>query len=340
MPAPIFSICIPAHNATKHIGECLESIHRQSYRDWEVIIIDDASEDGLAAVLESGNYLDGGRVSLHRMDENKGPYFCRKIGFQYSSGTHVMCLDADDALVDDDVLSKLAGIIVQEEPDVVLFNATMDSAAFTPWVDYGDIGLMPGFLDKCNVVSKYISTYALNNICFRVIRRDLLFPVEMDGAEGFFMCEDRLELAQVYLKAHSFFLLDEPLYYYRPTNSSTTHGFFRLDYCRQQSDVERTVDKLFSPTGDELKAQQKLFLEVWAHDMEDLSWGRTTGELKDCLKEMAADSYFVEAYRTIGSKGLRADLGRSIDLLGRGRYGMATRWIQLMARGKRIAKGV
>lgn len=70
MPAPIFSICIPAHNATKHIGECLESIHRQSYRDWEAIIIDDASEDGLAAVLESGNYLDGGRVSLHRMDEN------------------------------------------------------------------------------------------------------------------------------------------------------------------------------------------------------------------------------------------------------------------------------
>ncbi len=340
MSAPIFSICIPAHNATKHIGECLESIRRQSYGNWEAIVVDDASEDGLETLLESGNYLDDGRVSLLRMDENKGPYYCRKSAFQHSCGTHVMCLDADDALVDDDALSKLADIIVREEPDVVLFNATLDSEALAPWVDYGAISLSPGFLDKHDVVRKYVSTYALNNICFRVIRKDLLLPVKVKEAEGFFMCEDRLELAQVYLKAQSFFLLDEPLYYYRLNNSSTTHGFFRLDYCRQQSAVERTVDKLFSPTGNDLEAQRRLFLEVWAHDMEDLSWGRTTGELKDCLKEMAADSYFVEAYRAIGSKGLRADLGRSIDLLGRGRYGMAARWIRLVARGKQIAKRV
>lgn len=55
---PLFSICIPAHNAVCHIFRAFESIAKQTCSNWEIVIVDDASSDGLYSYLDEQSIID------------------------------------------------------------------------------------------------------------------------------------------------------------------------------------------------------------------------------------------------------------------------------------------
>jgi glycosyltransferase involved in cell wall biosynthesis len=91
----MISIIIPIHNQADKIGACLKSILSQSYRDWELIIVNDGSTDNLSEVLEKmSNDLFGKNVKIFSKD-NEGSNPTRNFGFAQSSGEYVIFCDAD-----------------------------------------------------------------------------------------------------------------------------------------------------------------------------------------------------------------------------------------------------
>jgi glycosyltransferase involved in cell wall biosynthesis len=87
----MISVLIPAFNAENYIGEAIESVLRQTYKDFEVIVVDDGSSDETRQMIEGFS----GRVQYH-YQENSGAGTARNCGVSLSCGNFLAFLDADD----------------------------------------------------------------------------------------------------------------------------------------------------------------------------------------------------------------------------------------------------
>ena len=329
--SPFFSICIPAHDALPLIEKTLSSISAQRFSDWEVIVVDDCSMDGTSEWLESQKIIPFSRFSVIRLDNNKGPFYARRVAFQNARGRYALSVDSDDELVGEWALERLHEVIVRarEQPDIVLFNATVDLDTGKRWVDYAGEGFAPGVVGKDRIVEVFLKTHKLNNLCLKAIKRELLLPAHLERAEGLLMCEDRLEVAGVLAKANHFLLFDEPLYYYRQNDSSTTHGMFELDFFRQQSYVESTV-ALFFPNNAAFRGQSKQFLMMCADDMYRIARGRSIQETAECYRFIRNEEFFSKTYCSEGATGQRGDRAVLLRLL----------WSTCFTSAATVAKGL
>ena len=91
----LISIITPTYNSERYIAETIQSVIDQSYKEWEMIIIDDNSTDDSVAIIKS-LIKDENRIILIELDENKGAAFSRNIGLQEASGKYISFLDSDD----------------------------------------------------------------------------------------------------------------------------------------------------------------------------------------------------------------------------------------------------
>jgi len=91
---PLVSICIPAYNSGKYIGETIDSLLNQSYQNLEIIVVDDGSTDGTCNVLKR---IQDQRL-IYVTQENKGASAARNAAFRLSSGSFIKFMDADDLL--------------------------------------------------------------------------------------------------------------------------------------------------------------------------------------------------------------------------------------------------
>lgn len=93
-PAPRVSVVIPTYNRAADIGRCLDSLIRQTYRDFEVVICDDGSTDRTREVAAS--YADRLDITYHWDENFGGPARPRNTGLRLARGAYVAFLDSDD----------------------------------------------------------------------------------------------------------------------------------------------------------------------------------------------------------------------------------------------------
>lgn len=91
----MISVIIPIFNVEEYLHVCLNSILNQSYKDFEVICIDDASTDSSLQILEYFAKKDS-RIKILKNDSNKGPGYSRNRGLDISEGKYIAFLDGDD----------------------------------------------------------------------------------------------------------------------------------------------------------------------------------------------------------------------------------------------------
>ncbi|MFT5892137.1 MAG: glycosyltransferase involved in cell wall biosynthesis, partial [Dokdonia sp.] len=95
------SIIIPAYNREAIIGETLRSIQKQTFTNWECIVVDDGSSDATFQVVTAFAKADS-RIKLHKRPEQllKGANACRNYGFEMSEGAYVNWFDSDDLMLE------------------------------------------------------------------------------------------------------------------------------------------------------------------------------------------------------------------------------------------------
>lgn len=123
---PAISIIIPMYNIEKYIGECLESILAQTFKDYEVIVVDDCSTDNSAAIVESyiPKFRREGvdRLNLLKLKVNSdGAGKPRNMGLSFAVGDYIFFMDGDDAMIKD-ALEKLHTTAEKFNADVVHCN--------------------------------------------------------------------------------------------------------------------------------------------------------------------------------------------------------------------------
>lgn len=330
---PLFSICMPAYNALPLISNSFASLASQSLTDWELILVDDCSDDALDAWVSEQAIIESERIHYFKLSDNHGPLYARRFAFHAARGKYVLCLDSDDEFLGHDALLSLSNQIkfYGIEPDVVMFNAKTGQNDPRSWVDYAAEGLGAGIISKNKVVDIFLSTHKLNNLCLKAIKTSLLASTSLENVRILKMCEDRFEVAGVIKRAESFVLIDEPIYYYRQNETSTTHRLFDISYCEQQSYVEAAITRMFDNCS-ETRGQRRQFLHLWADDMARIAKGRSATDIVSCYAFMKEDSYFQESYLREGTAGLRVDRAALLTLLIRGHLRFAALLASLLGR--------
>ena len=91
----LVSIITPLYNSARFIEETIKSVQQQTYPNWELVIVDDASSDRSVEIVQKLASNDG-RIRLFTEEKNKGAAYCRNYAIKQSQGAYVAFLDSDD----------------------------------------------------------------------------------------------------------------------------------------------------------------------------------------------------------------------------------------------------
>lgn len=126
---PKISIVIPVYNGEQYIHRAIEGVLEQTFKDWELLLIDDGSLDGTAAICDE---YAGERIRVIHQ-KNSGVSAARNVGITLASGEYIAFIDADD-IIERDYLSNLAQGFGH---DLVLTGFCYDYAPHTPLISGG-----------------------------------------------------------------------------------------------------------------------------------------------------------------------------------------------------------
>ena len=116
------SIVVPVYNTAKYLRECLDSILNQTFKDIEVICVDDGSKDGSFVILREYEVRDGRVRVLTKENDGRGAAGARNLGMDNATGDYVLFLDGDD-FFSHDMVERMVGRARETDADVVLCRA-------------------------------------------------------------------------------------------------------------------------------------------------------------------------------------------------------------------------
>jgi len=102
----LVSIITPCYNGSKYIAETIDAVRRQSYVDWEMIIVDDGSKDDSAKIIKK--YVNKDKRIKYIYQENSGSAAARNNGIRNANGRYIVLLDADDVWDDNFLVEQLS----------------------------------------------------------------------------------------------------------------------------------------------------------------------------------------------------------------------------------------
>lgn len=184
----MFSIIVPIYNIQEYIGECIESILCQTYKDFELILVDDGSTDESKEVIKQYAINDNRIVCIFQ--ENQGPGAARNNALRKARGEYVIFIDGDDFLTDRLALEQILNHInINTNVDIVVHPlkrmSTKDYIIHNSLVSYDD-----SFNKKINFVDTLdlmlTSGKILSSPCEMIFKRNFLLENKLFFPEGVF----------------------------------------------------------------------------------------------------------------------------------------------------------
>lgn len=221
---PEISVIIPVYNVENYLEKCLDSVCNQSFRDIEIICVNDGSTDRSSDILMEYGQNDN-RIKI--IDQkNQGLGAARNNGLRHANAKYVYFLDSDDYL-DITALEKLYSNVLSNNSDIVLFkfqtfddneNVHNRSVEFKIDEIFGDIDYS-NFTFTYSDVKKHVMNTAFS-ACLKIYKKDFL-----DSFDDFYFpenlsFEDILFHVKVMLRASRISFVNESLYFYRSNPDS------------------------------------------------------------------------------------------------------------------------
>ena len=223
--SPRLSVVVPFHNVERFVAPCLESLRRQTMRDFEVVLVDDGSTDGSSERV-SGQVAADDRFRVVRQD-NHGPGPARNTGIAHARGEFLAFVDSDD-LVPRRAYQKMLDVLATTGSDMVAANARRFNA-LALWPSYSHRNIFEETRLKTSI--HQMPELALDRMVWnKVYRRsfwdqaDLHFPA--------MLYEDYPVCVAAHVRANSVDVLEDPVYYWRERDGgelSITQRTWQLD---------------------------------------------------------------------------------------------------------------
>ncbi len=227
---PVVSVIVPAYNAEKYLGVCLDSLIGQSYKNIEILVVNDGSTDHTKFILDNYEKKDPRIRAIHT--ENHGVSAARNTALDKATGDYVCFCDADDWL-QETALETAVSRMRSYDVDLVVVNVNDHFPGRKPTLRITN--LPSGRYNKIALLKYAVGIYGKNNrvtTCFlgitnKLFRRDDLF--KPDGSPirlciGMQYLEDGLFLVEVLKNVNSAFFEPQGLYNRRIHGESAMHS--------------------------------------------------------------------------------------------------------------------
>ena len=198
------SLIIPVYNMEGFLDRCLKSVENQTYKDAEIIIVNDGSTDNSLEIIET--YVARNKNFVCYTIENSGLGGARNFGLTKASGEYIVFLDSDD-YISEDCLEKFLGAAEQNGSDIVVCN-NYDVT------EEGKIILLYQNKTKKQTTSlKESPEILLNRLCAwgKMYRKEFFEDLSYVSREWY---EDLRLTPKLYLKASKITFIDDVLFFY------------------------------------------------------------------------------------------------------------------------------
>lgn len=239
----LVSIIIPVYNAKEFIGECIESVMSQTYKNIEIIIVDDGSKDGTKEVLSAYIVLDKRIKYIYK--RNEGVSKARNRGIQESRGEYIIFVDADD-YVDELLVEKAVDTINEQKSDGCFFEYYYKTQEGQ--VSVCDKVIEYGYYPRENLL-EIIGNMCGGGLYYSSVWRGIYKSTVIKNNEIEFrnlkFAEDLLFNIEYILNCSNIFVSDKAFYY----------------YCEQESSAVKKIQNEIEHTLVGMKENNHIFLK-------------------------------------------------------------------------------
>lgn len=218
------SVIVTAYNIEMYLEKCIESICNQTYKDIEIVLVDDGSIDKTAKICDEFAILDNRIRVVHTI--NGGVVKARKIGLQIATGDYIAYVDGDD-WIESNMIARLYENMKLYNADIVMCGRYEETGLTSRAVFHG---IEEGYYDKQKLKDLVYPRMIKNGSFFewglfpgvwdKLWKRNNLYKYQMSVDESISMGEDAACTYPALLNANSICVLKECLYHYRQTTTS------------------------------------------------------------------------------------------------------------------------
>ncbi|MCH5165998.1 MAG: glycosyltransferase family 2 protein [Clostridiales bacterium] len=218
----LFSVIVPIYKSEAFLRECVDSILAQTFRDFELILVDDGSPDGCPDICDEYEKTDKRVVVIHK--DNGGVTSARKAGANAARGEYIVCVDSDDT-VSPEYLHMFNDALKAHDADAVCCGTVKfyrDTTVMKP------VKARSGFFTRADlereifprlIENAYADSFT-SNVCAKAVRREIFVKVQNGIDDRIKIGEDSVCIRSCIFMAQSMFVIDGCLYNYRTNPQS------------------------------------------------------------------------------------------------------------------------
>ncbi len=218
MANPAISLVIPVYNVEKYLKKALESVQNQTFKNFEVIMVDDGSTDKSVDIIKE--FCKNNENFVFITQENKGPAAARNTALKACRGDYIGFMDSDDYL-EPEFLESLYNAATENNADIACCNFNLyypekDLKIYMPFTSF------PGVYSKTKALRKLILDMGIHYFVWnKLSKKELFFNNNLTFDDMYF--EDISTSPKLFYYADKIVLLGKSLYNYTSRSTSILH---------------------------------------------------------------------------------------------------------------------
>lgn len=225
-----FSVIVPVYKAEAFLDKCVSSILEQTFKDFELILVDDGSPDNCPQMCDAYSKRDNRVKVIHK--QNGGSTSSRKAGCKIAAGDYIICIDSDD-FINQGYFSKINEIAEKYSPDIIMFSHF--DCYENGDTRYNKNLLADGFYDKDStntLKSKFLydpDEPGINygrigySLWSKAIKKDIFTKCQMQIDDRLVIGEDMLCSGKTLFESQTVYSSSKAFYNYRIREDSVMH---------------------------------------------------------------------------------------------------------------------
>lgn len=218
---PLVSIIIPSYNAALYLDECIASLVHQTYRNIEIIVVDDGSKDNTKEIVDKWKYID--KRIIYWYQRNSGVSFARNFGISKAKGEYICFVDSDD-VVSSMYVSDFVENIGNNDCVCCKFREFYDEYTEEEIGTYNHT--IYSNKNKFDLIYDGYDGYIWN----KMYRKSIITKNKLLFERKIYMCEDQLFNFNYFDYCKKIICLDKVNYYYRKVPKSLSNNFRNIKW--------------------------------------------------------------------------------------------------------------
>lgn len=221
----LISIIVPVHNVEQYLPACIDSIVNQTYRNIEIILVDDGSTDNSGKICDEYAAKDNRILVIHK--NNAGVSLARIDGFDACHGVLVMFVDSDD-YVSYDIVEKMYNDLMKFDVDMVscqvyeVVDGAINETIVRPRVGFYDKEDIIGLLQTRFLYDREIKMAGITGYLWSRLIKSTYIRECLQCGLGMIHSEDQVGVMNLLYNIKSMYVQKEYLYYYVQHDNQTT----------------------------------------------------------------------------------------------------------------------